>query len=80
MHRTLPGVAAPNAVKVVSQAGLLLEILDRDRAASWLTTGSVVAGLAVRGDEEKFVLVLNLDEGDTSRLFTVAAIERIWPS
>jgi hypothetical protein len=32
--------------------------------------------VAVRGDGEMFMLVLNVDEGDTSQLFTVAAIER----
>ena len=79
MHRTLPGVAAPNAVKAVSQAGLVFAISGRDRVASWLTISSVVAGLAARGDGEMFVLALDVDKGDTTRLFTVAEAERIWP-
>jgi hypothetical protein len=33
-----------------------------------------------RANGEMFVLALDVDEGDASRLFTVAAIERIWPS
>jgi len=36
--------------------------------------------VAVCGDGEMFMLVLTVNEGDASRLFTVAAIERIWPS
>jgi len=79
VHHTLPKVAACNAVKAVSQAGLLLAISGRDRAASWSTIGSVVAGLAARGDGEMLVLALNVNEGDASRLFTVTETERIWP-
>ena len=79
VHRTLPGVAAPNAVKVVSQAGLVFAISGRDRVASWLTIGSVAAGLAARGDGEMFVLALDVDEGEASQLFTVAETERIRP-
>jgi len=80
VHHTLPGVAARNAAKAVSQAGLVCAISGRDRVASWLTIGSVVAGLGARGNGEIFVLALNVDEGDISRLFTAAAIDRIWPS
>ena len=80
VHHTLPGVAARNAAKAVSQVGLVFVISGRDRVASWSTIDSVVAGLGARGNGEMFVLALNVDEGDTSRLFTVAAIKRIWPN
>jgi len=80
VHHTLPGMAARNAAKAVSQVGLVFAISGHDRAASWLTIGSVVAGLGARGNGEMFVLALNVDKGDTSRLFTVAAIEGIWLS
>lgn len=68
VRRTLLGVVAPNAVKAVFQADLLLAISGRDSAAYWLTIGSIVAGLAARGDGEMLVLTLKVDEGDTSRL------------
>ena len=80
VHRTLRSLADRNGVKAVSQAGLILAISSHERAASWATIGSVVEGVAAIGDGEMFVLALKVDKGDTSRLFTVAAIERIWPS
>lgn len=79
VHHTLPGVAARNVAKAVSQVGLVFEISGRDRAASWSTIGSVVAGLAARGDGEMLVLALDVNEGDANRLFTVTETERIWP-
>lgn len=75
---TLPSLAERNSVKAVSQAGLVLAISGRERAASWSTIGSVVAGVAASGDGEMFVLALDVDDGDASRLFTVAETERIW--
>jgi hypothetical protein len=73
------GLAERNVVKGVSQAGLILAIAGHERAASWATIGSVVAGVAVSGDGEMFVLALIINDGDASRLFTVAETERIWP-
>jgi hypothetical protein len=78
-HRTLRSLAEGNVVKAVSQAGLVLEISGRERAASWATIGSVVAGVAVNGNGEMFVLALVVDDDDASKLFTVAETERIWP-
>jgi len=54
-------------------------ISGHDRAASCSTIGSVIAGLAARGDGEMLVLALDVNEGDASRLFTVTETERIWP-
>ena len=78
-YRTLRSLADRNGVKAVSQAGLILAISSHERAASWATIGSVVAGVAAIGDGEMFVLALDVDDGNTSRLFTVAETERIWP-
>ena len=79
-HRTLRSLAEGNVIKAVSQAGLVLAISGRERAASWSTIGSVVAGVAVNGNGEMFVLALVVDdEDDASKLFTVAETERIWP-
>jgi hypothetical protein len=78
-HRTLRSLAEGNVVKAVSQAGLVLAISGRERAASWSTIGSVVAGVAVNGNGEMFVLALVVDDDDASKLFTVAETERIWP-
>jgi hypothetical protein len=75
----LRSLAEGNVVKAVSQAGLVLEISGRERAASWATIGSVVAGVAVNGNGEMFVLALVVDDDDASKLFTVAETERIWP-
>jgi hypothetical protein len=76
----LRSLAEGNVVKAVSQAGLVLEISGRERAASWATIGSVVAGVAANGNGEMFVLALVVDdEDDASKLFTVAETERIWP-
>ena len=80
VHRTLPGVAVRNAVIVVFQAGLVLAILGRDCAASCGRRLALSSRMAARGDGEMFVLALDVDEGEASRLFTVAEIERIWPS
>ena len=79
MRHTLPRVAACNAVKAASQAGLAHAISGHDRTASCSTIGSVVAGVAAIGDGEMFVLALDVDDGNTSRLITVAETERIWP-
>jgi len=79
VRHTLPGVAARNAAKAVSQVGLVFVISGRDRVASWSTIGSVVAGLGARANGEMFVLALDVDDGDASRLFTVAETESIWP-
>ena len=76
---TASGLANRNVVKAVSQAGLVLAILGCERAAPWATIGSVVAGVAAIGDGEMFVLALDVDDGNTSRLITVAETERIWP-
>jgi hypothetical protein len=78
-HRTLRSLAEGNVVKAVSQAGLVLASPGRERAASWATIGSVVAGVAVNGNGEMFVLALVVDDDDASKLFTVAETERIWP-
>ncbi|WP_277984586.1 hypothetical protein [Sphingomonas faeni] len=75
----LRSLADRNGVKAVSKAGLILAISGHERAASWSTIGSVVAGVAASGDGEMFVLALDVDDGDTSRLITVAETERIWP-
>lgn len=72
VHGALPGVAAPNAVKAASQACLLLAIWGRDRAASCGRRLALSSRMAARGDGEMFVLPLDVDEGDASRLFTVA--------
>jgi hypothetical protein len=58
---------------------LVLAISGRERAASWSTIGSVVAGVAVNGNGEMFVLALVVDDDNASKLFTVAETERIWP-
>lgn len=79
VRHTLPGVAARNAAKAVSQVGLVFVISGRDRVASCSTIGSVVAGLAACGDGEMFVLPLDVDGSDVSLLFMVAETERIWP-
>jgi len=73
-----PSPAARNAVKAVSQDGVLLAISGCDRSISWAAVSSVVAGVAANGDGAMFVLALEVDDGDTSRLFTVAETERIW--
>ena len=78
-YRTLRSLADRNGVKAVSQAGLILAISGREREVPWSTIGSVVAGVAVRGDGEMFVLALDVDDGEVGRLFTVAETERIWP-
>ena len=78
-YRTLRSLADRNGVKAVSQAGLILAISGHERAASWAMIGSVVAGVAASGDCEMFVLALDVDDGNTSRLITVAETERIWP-
>jgi hypothetical protein len=75
----LSGLAARNAVKAVSQDGLILATSGSERAASWATIGSVVASMTAIGDGEMFVLALDVDEGNASRLITVAEIEKIWP-
>lgn len=74
-----PGLAARNVVKAVSQAGMVLAISGWDRSISWAAISCVIAGVAATGDGEMFVLALEVDDGDTSRLFTVAETERIWP-
>jgi len=51
-------------------SGLVLTILRRDRAASCGRRLALSSRVAVHGDSEMFMLVLNVDEGDTSRLFT----------
>jgi hypothetical protein len=51
-------------------SGLVLTILRRDRAASCGRRSALSSQVAVHGDSEIFMLVLNVDEGDTSRLFT----------
>ncbi|MGW8281588.1 hypothetical protein ACWGK7_19120 (plasmid) [Sphingomonas aurantiaca] len=73
------GLAERNGVKAVSQACLVLAISGREHTASWSTIGSVVAGVAASGDGEMFVLALDVDDGNTSRLITVVETERIWP-
>jgi hypothetical protein len=78
-YRTLRSLADRNGVKAVSQAGLILAISGHGRAASWGTIGSVVAGVAAIGDGEMFVLALDVDDGNTKTLITVAETERIWP-
>ena len=80
VHHTLPRVAARNAVKAATQAGLAHAISGHDRAASCSTIGSVFVRLAARGDSKMFVLALDVNEGDASRLFTVAETKGIWPS
>lgn len=74
----MPGLAERNAVRAASQAGLVLAISGRERAASWSKIRSVIAGVAASDDCETFVLAPAVDEGDASRLFTVAETERIW--
>ena len=78
-YPTLRGLAERNGVKAVSHAGLVLAISGRERAASWSAIGSVIAGVAASGNGEMFVLALVVDDGDGSKLFTVAETERIWP-
>jgi len=78
-YRTLRSLADRNGVKAVSQAGLILAISGHERAASWATIGSVVAGVAANGNGEMFVLAIDVDDDDASKLFTVAETERIWP-
>ncbi len=78
-YRTLRSLADRNGVTAVSQAGLILAISGCEREVPWSTIGSVVAGVAVSGDGEMFVLALEVDDGEASRLFTVAETERIWP-
>jgi hypothetical protein len=78
-YRTLRSLADRNGVKAVSQAGLILAISGHERGVSWATIVSVVAGVAASGDGEMFVLALDVDDGDASKLFTVAETERIWP-
>jgi hypothetical protein len=78
-YRTLRGLAEGNGVKAVSHRGLVLAISGREHAASWATIGSVVAGVAASSNGEMFVLALVVDNGDASKLFTVAETERIWP-
>lgn len=77
-HRISPGLAARNVVKAVSQAGMVLAISGCERSISWAAVSSVVAGGAANGDGAMFVLALEVDDGDTSRLFTVAETKRIW--
>jgi hypothetical protein len=78
-YRTLRGLTERNGVKAVSRTGLVLPISGRECAASWATIGSVVAGVAANGNGEMFVLALVVDDGDASKLFTVAETDRIWP-
>jgi hypothetical protein len=78
-YRTLRGLTERNGVKAVSQAGLILAISGREHAASWSAIHSVIAGVAASSNGEMFVLALVVDDGDASKLFTVAETERIWP-
>jgi hypothetical protein len=78
-YRTLRGLTERNGVKAVSQAGLILAISGREYAASWSAIGSVIAGVAASNNGEMFVLALVVDDGDASKLFTVAETDRIWP-
>jgi hypothetical protein len=80
LERPAPsGLTGRNLVTAASKAGLVLTVSGDERRAPWEAVDIVVAMVTVHGQGEMFVLALEIDEGEATRLFVVAEIDRIWP-
>ncbi len=78
--RARMNLAARSAIAAASEAGLVIKVNGDEREISWEAVDTVVAGMSAHRGARIFVLALDVDAGDGSRLFGVAEIERIWPT
>lgn len=80
MSRARRSPAACSAIAAVSEAGLVVTINGDEREISWKAVDTVVAGMSAHRGARIFVLALEIDDAEGSRLFGVAEIEKIWPT
>ena len=78
-RRTPSDLTVRNTIAAVSGTGLVLSIAGGEHHASWKAVNSIGVSLTAHGDAEIFVIALCVDDGEATRVFVVAELEKIWP-